>query len=86
MQDRRNEAHAASSIAAILAGLLLSGCGSINSWLSEKTADNMPTWMGGLPEDAPPRPSDPRYPEYERAQQAKAAAVKSEPVKPEATK
>lgn len=38
-------------------------------------ADTMPAWMGGLPADVPPRPSDPRYAEYERAQQAKAITV-----------
>jgi hypothetical protein len=49
-------------------------------------ADNMPKWMGGLPKDAPPRPSDPRYPEYERAQRAKAEAVKTETPNPDAVK
>ena len=51
----------------------LSGCGSINSWLATHTADYAPSWMGGLPEGAPPRPSDPRYAEYERSMQGKVA-------------
>ncbi len=54
-----------------LAGLLLSGCASTSNFV----ADTMPTWMGGLPADAPPRPSDPRYAEYERAQKAKEIKV-----------
>jgi hypothetical protein len=68
----------------ILALPLLSGCTTAAT--GEFMADNMPTWMGGEPEGIPPRPSDPRYPEYERAQQAKAAAVKTDPAKPEAAK
>jgi len=71
------------TIAALILVLpLLSGCSATGAFM----ADNMPTWMGGEPEGIPPRPSDPRYPEYERAQQAKAAAVKTEPAKPEAAK
>jgi hypothetical protein len=54
-----------------LAAPLLSGCTATSNFV----ADTMPTWMGGLPADAPPRPSDPRYAEYERAQKAKAITV-----------
>jgi hypothetical protein len=54
-----------------LAAPLLSGCAATSSFV----ADTMPTWMGGLPADAPPRPSDPRYAEYERAQKAKEVKV-----------
>lgn len=49
---------------AMAAALLLSGCGSINSWLAGTFADKIPAWAGGLPPDAPPRPTDPRYSEY----------------------
>lgn len=52
------------TIAAIFATLFLSGCGAANSWLAETTADKLPHWMGGLPNDAPPRPHDPRYRAY----------------------
>jgi len=74
-------------LASILAPLcliapLLTGCGAISGFI----ADSLPVWAGGLPAEVPPRPSDPRYPEYERAQQAKAAAAKTEPAKPEAAK
>jgi hypothetical protein len=70
---------------ATIAGLILvlpflSGCGAVSAFM----ADTMPTWMGGLPEGAPPRPSDPRYPEYERAQRAKAIVPdKTDATKPE---
>jgi hypothetical protein len=62
---------------------LLSGCAATSAFV----ADTMPTWMGGLPEGAPPRPSDPRYAEYERQQQEKAAAPKTAaaPAKTDAT-
>jgi hypothetical protein len=61
-------------LAALAGAFVLSGCGTINSWVGEATADNLPQWMGGLPSDAPPRPSDPRYAEYEKAQKAKLTA------------
>jgi hypothetical protein len=54
-----------------LAAPLLSGCTATSNFV----ADTVPTWMGGLPADAPPRPSDPRYAEYERAQKAKEVKV-----------
>jgi phage tail tape-measure protein len=63
---------------------LFSGCSASST--SAFMADNMPKWMGGLPKDAPPRPSDPRYPEYEREQRAKAEAVKIAPPNPDAVK
>jgi len=56
---------------------MLCGCGAVSGFV----ADTLPTWAGGLPADAPPRPSDPRYPEYERGQRAKAEAVKTEEAK-----
>lgn len=58
-------------VAFCLAAPLLSGCTATSNFV----ADTLPTWMGGLPPDAPPRPSDPRYAEYERAQKAKAVKV-----------
>ena len=64
---------------------LLSGCGAVSGFV----ADALPTWAGGLPAEAPPRPSDPRYPEYERAMRARAiveAPVNGEAVKPEPIK
>jgi hypothetical protein len=63
----------AARIAALCAAaLLLSGCGSISSFLAPIMADHLPAWAGGLPEGAPPRPGDPRYQEYIEQQKAKA--------------
>lgn len=45
----------------------LAGCSTTSAFM----ADNIPTWIGGEPEGIPPRPNDPRYVEYERAQRAK---------------
>jgi hypothetical protein len=56
----------------VAAALLLSGCGAINSSLSGTVANSIPHWAGGLPPDVPPRPSDPKYPDYLAKLQAKA--------------
>ena len=52
--------------AAILIGLVLasgslSGCGSVSSFLAGGMADLIPSWAGGLPADAPPRPGTAEY-------------------------
>ena len=47
-------------------------------------ADAIPHCAGGLPAEAPPRPTDPGYEEYGRALHAKAEGpAKSEEIKPE---
>ena len=46
--------------ALVAAGLSLGGCDSI----SASMADSIPQWAGGLPADAPPRPTDPKYADY----------------------
>ena len=65
-------------MAVLCAGLSLGGCGSLNTILSTSMADLVPHWAGGLPPDAPPRPGDPRYDEFERAQRARALVPPSE--------
>nr|WP_234679558.1 hypothetical protein [Bradyrhizobium sp. Oc8] len=39
----------------------LTGCGTVNEKLSAGMGDYVPQWAGGLPADAPPRPSTPQY-------------------------
>jgi hypothetical protein len=39
----------------------LSGCGTINEKLASGTGDYVPSWAGGLPANAPPRPGTPEY-------------------------
>jgi hypothetical protein len=64
---RRSGYRAGAFIALCILLPLTAGCSSISDFM----ADAMPQWAGGMPADAPPRPSDPRYEEYERALQAK---------------
>jgi hypothetical protein len=44
----------------------LSGCGTINEKLSAGMGEAIPTWAGGLPSDAPPRPGTAKYDEFMR--------------------
>lgn len=53
-------------IAAVVAGLGLGGCSSINEKLAAGMSDAIPAWAGGLPADAPPRPGTAKYDEYMR--------------------
>ncbi len=56
--------HIVAIVAAALAGCCLSGCGTINEKLAAGMSDSIPTWAGGLPADAPPRPGSVKYDEY----------------------
>jgi hypothetical protein len=55
----------------VLLSLFLSGCGALNSFIGTSLGDYIPDWAGGLPKDAPPRPTDPRYQQYMEEQRAK---------------
>jgi hypothetical protein len=50
-------------VAMSLAGVALSGCGTINEKMTA-VGDYVPLWAGGLPADAPPRPGTAKYDEY----------------------
>ena len=63
---RRVARAAAPAVAVGVLCLALAGCSSLSIFL----ADNIPQWAGGLPKDAPPRPTDPRYAEYFKTQLA----------------
>jgi len=56
--------HIGTILAVSLAGCTLCGCGTINEKVSAGVADGLPTWAGGLPADAPPRPGSAKYDEY----------------------
>ena len=43
-----------------LAALTLSGC-AVMSFVGETEADMLPTWLGGLPANTPPRPGEAGY-------------------------
>jgi hypothetical protein len=49
-------------------GLSVSGCGQVNHSVSHLMADAVPQWAGGLPDGLPPRPGEPGYDEFNRAQ------------------
>ncbi len=55
---------AVSAAAVVSLSLTLAGCSNLATFL----ADNIPQWAGGLPKDAPPRASDPRYADYFKTQ------------------
>lgn len=49
-----------------LAGCGVGACGTINEKLSAGVSDAIPSAIGGLPADAPPRPGTAKYDEYMR--------------------
>ena len=51
-------------LSAFIVCISLAGCGTINAWIAHSTAQHVPAWAGGLPEDAPPRPGTPEYAVY----------------------
>jgi hypothetical protein len=77
----------------LLLAVGLSGCADFKSKTSAAMADMWPGFMGGLPPDAPPRPSDPRYPQFVKSEEQKLARAKTAkeseqkpPAEPETTK
>jgi len=69
---------ALTAVVVLFAGLMLGGCGSLNTVLSSTIADFLPHWAGGLPPGAPPRPGDRGYDEFIRSQHAKALVIPAE--------
>jgi len=65
---KRQTYRAGTLVALVVVAPLTAGCGSISVFM----ADAWPHWAGGLPAEAPPRPSDPRYEEFARALAARA--------------
>jgi predicted small secreted protein len=53
-------------VALALAGLTLTGCGTMNERLAAGVGDAIPAWAGGMPVDAPPRPGTAKYDEFMR--------------------
>jgi hypothetical protein len=58
----------------VLTCLVLSGCASN---VSGKIADNVPMWMGGMPNDVPPRRGTPEYEDWQKKRTEEANRVKS---------
>jgi hypothetical protein len=74
----------AAAAAAALCGM--AACGTINEKLSEGVGDYVPTWAGGLPADAPPRPGTARYDAYFKEQERLRSMPAAERQKLEAAK
>ena len=58
--------------------LLLSAVSMLTSCapVSAVVADNVPTWMGGMPKGVPPRRGTPEYDEWMKKRAEDAAAIK----------
>jgi hypothetical protein len=56
-------------IALVIAAIALASCST--------AADYIPTWIGGLPKDTPPRPGTPEYDAYRQKMEVEAARDKS---------
>ena len=58
--------------------LMLSAVSMLTSCapVSAVVADNLPTWMGGMPKGVPPRPGTPEYDEWMKKRAEDAAAIK----------
>jgi hypothetical protein len=70
------------SLALLACGL--GGCGTINANLAAGVSDTLPSWAGGLPPDAPPRPGSAKYEEFMRERERK--RLEAPPPKDEAGK
>ena len=65
-------------IGLVLQACSLAGCGTINERIAAGVSDVIPTWAGGLPADAPPRPGTAQYDEYMRERERKRLLPASE--------
>jgi hypothetical protein len=57
-------------LAVALSACAQSGCGTINTSLAG-AGEALPTWLGGMPADVPPRPGTPKYDEFMKEQERK---------------
>ena len=62
----------------------LGACGTINENLAAGLSDLIPSWAGGLPADAPPRPGTTKYDEFmrERAKRLEPVTTRDEAGQP----
>jgi hypothetical protein len=58
--------HIVAIVALSLAGVVLTGCSTVNEKLAAGMGEAIPAWAGGLPADAPPRPGTAKYDEFMR--------------------
>jgi hypothetical protein len=73
-------------LAVALPAGVLGGCASINTSLTG-TGEALPTWLGGMPADVPPRPGTAKYDEFMKERERKRlepAPPKEEPAQSQA--
>ena len=70
--------HIVTILSVALAGVGLTGCGSINEKVSGGVSDAIPAWAGGLPADAPPRPGTAKYDDFMRERERRRQLPASE--------
>jgi len=68
---RCQSARAIIVLAVALLACDLGACGTINENLAAGLGDLIPSWAGGLPADAPPRPGTAKYEEFMREREKK---------------
>jgi hypothetical protein len=66
-----NRFHVLILMALALLACGLGGCGTINGYLAAGMSDSIPTWLGGMPADAPPRPGTAKYDEFIKEREQK---------------
>jgi hypothetical protein len=67
---RINTRQLAVLLAVALPAGVLGGCSTINTSLAG-AGEALPTWLGGMPADVPPRPGTPKYDEFMKEQERK---------------
>jgi hypothetical protein len=65
-----NARHLVILLAVALLACSLGGCATVNGYLAE-TGEVLPTWLGGMPADVPPRPGTAKYDEFMKEQERK---------------
>jgi hypothetical protein len=70
---RINTRQLAVLLAVALPAGVLGGCSTINTSLAG-AGEALPTWLGGMPADVPPRPGTPKYDEFQKEQERKRLA------------
>ena len=63
--------HIVTIVALALAGVAVSGCGTINEKITPTVVDVLPLWAGGMPKDVPPRRGTPEYDAYMQEREKK---------------
>jgi hypothetical protein len=62
----------------IIACIMLSACATDpRPAISAAVTDSVPTWLGGMPNDVPPRPGTPQYEAWQKKRAEDAAAIKT---------